>query len=334
MRIATFNLESLDWPPKAKVPLEERIRILRPQLLRLNADILCLQEINGQARQKHGGRQLLALDELLSQTPYEDFQRSFTSRPGQDSCFDVHNLVVLSRFGFAAESQVQHELVAPPLFGSTGLSASSGLSGGEENPLRFDRPVLLVGVDLPDGSRLHLINLHLRAPLSVPIPGEKLGPFVWKHTQSWAQGYYMAAVLRTGQALEVRLLVDRLFDEDPEALIVVCGDFNAEAFEIPLRLLQAGEEDTGNGRLAHRSLVMPERSFPEEQRFTVLHHGRPQMLDHILISHQMMSRFQRLEVHNETLEDELVAYSRVDRSPASSHAPIVAEFDDRRLAVA
>jgi len=38
MRIATFNLESLDLPPKARVPLEVRAELLRPALERLQAD--------------------------------------------------------------------------------------------------------------------------------------------------------------------------------------------------------------------------------------------------------------------------------------------------------
>src|SRR6185295_1312598 len=48
MRLATFNLESLDLPPKAGMPLETRAEVLRPALERLDADILCLQEVNGQ----------------------------------------------------------------------------------------------------------------------------------------------------------------------------------------------------------------------------------------------------------------------------------------------
>ena len=48
MRLATFNLENLDLPPKAALPNETRAEILRPALERLEADILCLQEINGQ----------------------------------------------------------------------------------------------------------------------------------------------------------------------------------------------------------------------------------------------------------------------------------------------
>jgi len=48
LRIATFNLENLDDKPGQKPTFDERIALMRPQLLRLNADILCLQEVNGQ----------------------------------------------------------------------------------------------------------------------------------------------------------------------------------------------------------------------------------------------------------------------------------------------
>ena len=42
LRIATFNLENLG--AREDAPLEGRIEKLRPQLLRLDADVLCLQE--------------------------------------------------------------------------------------------------------------------------------------------------------------------------------------------------------------------------------------------------------------------------------------------------
>jgi hypothetical protein len=88
MRVATFNLESLD------APVAPRARLLRPALERLDADILCLQEVNGQ---KVGGRRMLAaLDELLLGTPYAGFHRAST-RFGKGVA-DVHNLVTLSRF--------------------------------------------------------------------------------------------------------------------------------------------------------------------------------------------------------------------------------------------
>jgi hypothetical protein len=48
---ATFNLENFDeiapdeWPSRA-----ERIQLMRPQIVRLRANIACFQEVNGQER--------------------------------------------------------------------------------------------------------------------------------------------------------------------------------------------------------------------------------------------------------------------------------------------
>lgn len=66
LRIASFNLENLDDGPNVRPPLAVRIPIMRPQLQRLRADILCLQEVHSQGAS--GSRTLAALDQLLSDT--------------------------------------------------------------------------------------------------------------------------------------------------------------------------------------------------------------------------------------------------------------------------
>ena len=89
MRLATFNLESLDLPPKAELPLETRAEILRPALARLDADILCLQEINGQHVPGREERALIALDRLLAGTQYAGYARAATAGPraaGSPTC--------------------------------------------------------------------------------------------------------------------------------------------------------------------------------------------------------------------------------------------------------
>jgi predicted extracellular nuclease len=172
-----------------------------------------------------------------------------------------------------------------------------------------------------------VFNVHLRAPLAMAIPGQKSGPFAWRSVAGWAEGFFAAAVKRAGQALELRLAVERVFDAEPEALIAVCGDFNTEDHDTALRLACAGEDDTGSGHLAPRVLTPVERTLPQDRRFTVVHHGRPQMLDHILASRALFGALAAVEIHNEMLEDELVAYGRIDRPPESLHAPVVASFN-------
>ena len=96
IRIATFNLENLDetnQPPT----LDERIVVMKPQLLRMKADILCLQEMHGQERPNQP-RRLLVLDKLVQNTPYAGYNRVSTMTANGTQVYDKRNLVILSRF--------------------------------------------------------------------------------------------------------------------------------------------------------------------------------------------------------------------------------------------
>lgn len=317
MRIATFNVESLD------LPVEERARVLRPALERLEADVVCLQEVNGQHVPGEGGRRLAALDELVRGTDYAGFHRAWTKGSSGAGLADVHNLVTLSRFAILDQAQLLHHLVPPAQVSPVTADPPSAAPDAQ----RFDRPALVTELDLGD-RRLHLVNVHLRAPLAAPIAGRKIGPFSWSSVAAWAEGYYLSGLKRTGQALELRLHVDAIFDREPDALVLVAGDFNAEDHETPMRMLQGAPEDTGNAALAARSLVLLDRGLETTRRFSVVHHGRPQMLDHMLASHALFGRFRDIEVHNEALGDEAVGYGKGVEAMGSYHAALVATFAD------
>ncbi len=328
LRIATFNTESLDQGPDLPVPLEERVRILRPQLIRLAADILCLQEVNGQRPPGGGPRRLLALEHLLADTPYADFHRAETTRvsgpapkPGAARGSDaVHNLVILSRYPLREVRELRHDLVAPPQARLT--TARPPVAA--DVPVEWNRPVLSAAVELPDGRLLHVINLHLRAPLAAPVPGQKSDAATWLSLAGWAEGFYLATLKRAGQALETRLLIEQLFDGDARALIAVCGDFNAEERQTPLRILRGDPGDTGNPGLGSRAMISLDATLPESRRYSVIHGGRPAMLDHVLVSHGLFAHYRELEILNEDLEDELT-----EGGPQSHHAPMAASFDLR-----
>lgn len=314
MRIATFNLESLD------APVGRRAEVLRPALERLAADILCLQEVNAQHVPQQRQRSFLALDTLLEGTPYAEFQRAWSTAAPGGRIADVHNLVTLSRFPIRRQRQIWHSFMPPAQ-----LHLVTGAVTDKPVEIHFDRPMLLCEIEL-GGSVLHLVNLHLRATLAAPIPGQKISPFAWKSVGAWAEGYYLSGLKRTGQALELRLLLDQLLDDDPHALIAVAGDFNAEDHETPMRIIMGTSEDTGNAALAGQAMVALERAIEPGRRFSVIHHGRPQMLDHILASHGLYGRFHAIEVHNEALGDEALGYAKGVEPAGSYHAAMVADF--------
>ena len=321
MRIASFNLEDFGSPRKGGAAFEERAAVLRPQLERLRADVLCLQEVN--ARKIGTGRRPMDLERLIEGTSYAHHTLTISSGVTGDGPADVHNLAVLSRLPIVEKHSVRHSLVEPLGF----VSHSGDPPKRDASVLTWDRPLQHLVLALPSGRHLHLCNVHLRAPLAVAIQGQKSGPHAWKTVSGWAEGFFAAAVKRAGQALELRLVLERIFDNEPDAFIAVCGDFNAQDHDTALRLVCAGEDDTGSGHLAGRVLTPVERSLPGDRRFTVLHHGSPEMLDHILASRALFGHLAGFEIHNEMLEDELVAYHRIDRPPESLHAPIIAIFD-------
>jgi endonuclease/exonuclease/phosphatase family metal-dependent hydrolase len=318
MRIATFNLENLDDDEGAAPPLAARVAALRPILERLEVDVLCLQEVNGQKPDKHATRRLDALDALLAGTRYAGFERAFTTGPDGVGPQDVHNLVTLSRFPLRERRQIRHDFVAPPLYRAA--TARPALS--EPQPVEWDRPILAVTAELPGGAALHVVNLHLRAPLAAPVAGQKESAARWRSLGGWAEGFLLAAMRRTGQAVEARLAVERLLDENPDAAIVVAGDCNAELAETPLRVLLGDAEEAGNPALAARILAAAERHVPEERRFSLLHRGERLLIDHILVSRRLAEGLVRVDILTEHLADD----SGAEPPAGSFHAPIVAEF--------
>jgi len=219
MRIATFNLENLDDEADQDPSLDTRIAIMRPQLERIAADVLCLQEVHSQDSPQ--GRTLAALDTLLAGTSYEDYQRVTTTTTGGD-LYQERNLVTLSRFPLVEHPRtiIRDSSGPRPAY----QVATADPPDQTADPLEWERPILYAQADLGGGRTLHVLNLHLKSKLATTIPGQKLDNFTWKTPSAWAEGSFISSMKRVGQALQVRLEIDRLFDQagqtgDPTPLI-------------------------------------------------------------------------------------------------------------------
>ena len=304
-RLATFNLENLDWTAANDRQFERRIAALRPLLRDLRADVLCLQEIAGRKSEPHGPRRLIALDRLIEDTPYSAYFRASSTRPGADVPADVHNLVILSRWPVTATRQFHHDLVAKWRWSLLGEDLAEPIE------VAFDRPLLYAAIDLPAAGPLHLINLHLRAPRPVPLPGGGAS------SRKRVEGLFLAAQKRERQALEARLWVENLFDADEEAAIAVCGDLNVDEHDAASQILEA---DFNGGA---RALEALETRVPLSRRYSVLHAGEPRLIDHILASASLARRCAGVEILNEGLQDEAFAQDPIE---GSLHAPVVATF--------
>lgn len=321
LRIATWNLENLDDKAGEKPALSERIAVMRPQLERLRADVLILQEVHGQETPGQP-RALRALAKLLEGTHYEGYELAFTQTKGQPAQpYDVRNLVVASRFPIIASKQLKNEQVAPAYKKVTAFPAEP-----EAKPVEWERPILHVKLAVA-GRTLHVIDLHLKSRLPTKINGQTEGQYDWKSARGWAEGFFLSSMKRVGQALETRLLIDDIFDVESDAWIVVGGDLNADANEVPVLALRGRVEETGNAKLAGRVLFPCESSVPEPARYSLLHLGKGEMLDHLLVSKGLLSHYRGTEIHNETLPDESGAFRTDVKFPESDHAPVIAEFE-------
>lgn len=313
LRLATFNLENLDWVATRQEEFDRRLAVLSPLMETLAADVLCLQEVGAQKPHKHGRRAYLALDRLLAGTPYAAYHRATSLRPGGDAPADVHNLAILSRWPLRDRRQIHHDIVGrwswpPPRDGDV---------SPEPILIEWDRPLLYATIDLPGGRLLHVLNLHLRAPRPAPVAtarGEG-------SSKSQIEGQFVAAQKREGQALEARLFVETLFDAEPDALIAVCGDFNADEHDAPTRLLRGGDNELQQGP---RALFPLEERVDASRRHTVIHAGRPMLIDHLLASRSLCAAWRETAILNDGLPDEVYAQEPIE---GSLHAPIVGRFE-------
>lgn len=323
LRIATFNLENLDDSPRTGGDFERRIAALRPTLQAIDADILCLQEVNARRERKDTDRTFGALDRLLAGTGYAEFHRAHSTRSGGPSAgmpLDRHNLVTLSRLPIRATRSMHHDLVHRMTYRGPAAGALR---------VEWDRPILVTEHVLGP-QILYVINLHLRAPLASAIPGGKSPARGWVSSAAWAEGFFVSAVKRSGQALEARLAADAILNGDPNALLVVAGDLNADAFEMPMRLLQGPAEEEGNPALAARALTAVEQRVPAAERFTAIHAGRRMLVDHILVSAPLAAAVRDVRILNAGVHDDMAGGTFAPPPAGSFHGAIVAVFDLER----
>ena len=116
VRLATFNIENLGRRGGDALTIEARRPTLQAQLARLDADILCLQEINAQEAKPGPARRLTDLDAVLTGTAYAAFHRACTLRKSGVGPLDIHNLVTLSRWPIRHTRQLWNDLFEAPSY--------------------------------------------------------------------------------------------------------------------------------------------------------------------------------------------------------------------------
>lgn len=330
LSLATFNVRNLfdhvpphvigqldrdgfnAWAQKrARALYARKLEAIAATLSRMNADLVALQEVEGQ-------RVLEDLRALLPSHGYAHLAAGAQDERGI-SCG------VLSRFPLSGvEIHGVGELTFPTF--------ADGDPRAFQGRLRSRRGVLEVNAALPDGTALCALVLHLKSARALPRLGANNAPVDFDGHFSAAEGAARATVLRIAEALHVRSLVEARLMRDSRMQLAVLGDFNEEPSSVVVRAIAGEIADAPRGRgveveqmNAFETGVLHHcaRAVAPSSRHTILFRGAGQQVDHILVSRSLWKRFSTARILNERLRD--CAFDAREEVE-SDHAPMVAEF--------
>lgn len=289
---------------RARALLAGKVESVAASLARLDADVVCLQEVK---------------NERVCRLVLEKLEGRIAGYPhvvvggGQDA--RGIRTAVLSRLPLAGEP-VRHTRDA----GAAGFCLPRVFETDPDPAVHhFKRGLLEVPLTLPDGSRLTLYNVHLKSAYAIhPKPPASHGEV--------GEGLVRASLLRMAEALQVRRLVDRRLAERPGEHVAVAGDFNEGPDSLLLRVV-AGDVVDEIRRGLPGALFSVTAGIPADRRFTIVYRGRRELLDHVLVSRSLWSRFREARILNEAhYEPDACLRERSREGPDSDHAPVLATF--------
>ncbi|UCG68815.1 MAG: endonuclease, partial [Thermoplasmata archaeon] len=95
---------------------------------------------------------------------------------------------------------------------------------------------------------------------------------------------------------------------------------------VPFKAIVGSVQDTQNPDIRDRVMIPCEYNVPPQQRYSLFHHGKGNMLDHLVVSQGLFPYWMETSIYNEILPDESLAYATDKKFPESDHAPVIAHF--------
>ncbi|MFC7380563.1 endonuclease/exonuclease/phosphatase family protein [Sphaerisporangium rhizosphaerae] len=311
--VGTWNLENLYRPggefgPRDEAAYKAKIAALAATLGGIAPDVLGVQEVGDPAA-------LADLAEALG----GEWHTVLSQHP------DVRGIRVgvLSRLPLTVVEDVA--AFTSPL--AAVQSADTGPATAQTS-----RGMLAVRVEPGPGTRLAVAVCHLKSKL-LSFPG---GRFAARDEGERARYGAYALYRRAAEATTLRGLADRLVGgHGQDRPVVVLGDFNDEpqAATTQIVLGPPGSE------LGTAGALRPDKGdawrlwnlatlIPEAERFSRVHNGRGELIDHILASRALIERVAEIRsVVGHGLPSVTEDPTRRRDAADSDHAPIVAHFD-------
>ncbi len=282
IRLATFNVLNLAPPgmrtydnftPYTRAEYEAKTSWLARQMDLMNADIIGFQEIFSQA----------ALQDVLAKTQlYKDaYHAGFDPDPHAPKL--TPNVALVSRFPLIQEAKsvahFTHDLCMS-LPGDAGDVIDLGLD-------HFTRPVLHAQICVSDTLVLNVFVVHLKSKRPDFIGDEN-------EADSYQHGLaHLRSLVRRGtEALGLRYLLSDFVKTNHQPLVVM-GDFNDVVDAVTTQIVMNGGRDnnpTPDGRLFDCYHIQQQRNTLRNLGYSVIHDGRYETIDHILVSQEFNPR--------------------------------------------
>ncbi|MFD0304834.1 endonuclease/exonuclease/phosphatase family protein [Streptomyces sp. NPDC127119] len=276
MLLGTWNLENLYRPggafgPRTEAAYEAKLTRLAGVVRELDPTLLGVQEVGDPAALEDLAG-MLDGDWHIVLSAHPDgrgIRVGFLSRPAARTVIDTN------------------EFPAP-------LRPVQGDDDGEPVP-RTGRGFLAVEVVVPGTDvTLSVAVCHLKSKL-LTYPGGRFQP---RNEGERARYGAYALYRRAAEATTLRAVADRLLDgRGKERDVAVLGDLNDEVTAATTQILQGppgseigtpGFDRPDRGDAVRLWNIAP--LIPEKQRFSRIHAGRPELIDHILVSHRLLDR--------------------------------------------
>jgi endonuclease/exonuclease/phosphatase family metal-dependent hydrolase len=325
-------VSSTSRTPVTEAQFDGKLRFLADFITGLDKkpDVIALQEIGGQ-----NNADLRSIDALQARLDGAYPHRQIARFP-EDRRITV---AFLSRLELKRPDDEILKFPAGPL-------ASVPDFGGRSID-KMGRRALKVEVEPQAGIIIRLVAVHLKSKL-LTFPREGGGTsFEPRNENERAFGAGIALMRRAAEAVTVRSFINGETDASPAVGTIVLGDFNDEPLAATSQIFCGAADsdvkstDRGDPVRLHNLVdSVPLRGInkkdflTETERFSRIHEGRGELIDHILVSKGLLLRDADFAVKEVRSFVSLIVGQSVTNNPneratsiAPDHAPVLARFE-------
>ena len=305
-QVMTWNLENLFLTgqpsgPKTVGIYEQKMNNLATTILSIAPDVLAVQEVGDPAAFAD------LQQRLQSQYPY--------------ALLSTHPDPRLIRVGFLSRLQL---LQSEELFDFPD-QALTNFTNGQGEPLQhMGRGALKVSVEILKGFTVHVVTAHLKSKL-ITYPDGRRFP---KNENERARETGIALLKRTAEAVALRVYINQLITHTTDPLILM-GDFNDGPEAVTTQLL-LGPEDFSLAKADKGDdvrLYNLAEYIPPQRRYSRIYHKKHELIDHILVNHELIFRQQKVDSYVEPIESIGEGVETRQKAVFPDHAPLFAQFE-------